>query len=381
MTNATRISGLPDKPSTLVLTDAAADRFAGSHLGGTVDAAMLAVIAAEHLHSGRTAGWRTLDTSGEWKLEADIISSYRQQGESDEILYRVLDGIGLLRVTEKSVRVKVAAPSPAAALAVENWFRQRFPEHVEEDKFKGKVLTRVIWQGHDGYPEEFSRNIDSEKFIDVERNYAESTRNSMAELLEFRPPSKAGRLVLFHGAPGTGKTHAILSLAAEWREWADLMMISDPERLMSDPSYLLKLIRTPESARGTKAKFNSNRWQVLVLEDAGEFLAPTAKVETGQALSRLLNITDGIVGRASQSLLLITTNENSKNLHPAVSRPGRCMAEIEFNALNRAEIAAWCADRELETPDRDTMTLAELYAATRGKEIVSKPQSKIGFAA
>ena len=28
---------------------------------------------------------------------------------------------------------QVAAPSPAAALAVENWFRQRFPEHVEED--------------------------------------------------------------------------------------------------------------------------------------------------------------------------------------------------------------------------------------------------------
>ena len=119
----------------------------------------------------------------------------------------------------------------------------------------------------------------------------------------------------------------------------------------------------------------------MVLEDAGEFLTPTAKTETGQALSRLLNITDGIVGRASRSLLLITTNEHISTLHPAVSRPGRCLAEIEFTALEEDEITAWCDHHGVAKPERESLTVAELYAMTRGKRIKSAKQKKIGFAA
>lgn len=40
----------------------------------------------------------------------------------------------------------------------------------------------------------------------------------------------------------------------------------------------------------------ANRWKIVVLEDAGEFLAPDAKHLKGQALSRLLNVCDGVLG-------------------------------------------------------------------------------------
>jgi len=279
------------------------------------------------------------------------------------------------------VVVNSAGASPAAALEVENWFRQRLPEHIEEDKFDGSVLTRVVWAGNDGRSDEFARNIDAQRFSEMELNYATATRNRLGELAEFKPPARDGRLVLFHGEPGTGKSHAITALAAEWRDWADLMIISDPERLMSDPSYLLNLIRTTEGDTRHMRAQDWGRWQILVLEDAGEFLAPTAKTDTGQALSRLLNITDGIVGRASRSLLLITTNEHISSLHPAVSRPGRCLAEIEFTALEEDEISAWCDHHGVVNPEQKSLTIAELYAMTRGKRIKSAKQKKIGFAA
>ena len=38
-------------------------------------------------------------------------------------------------------------------------------------------------------------------------------------------------------------------------------------------------------------------WRLLVLEDAGELMAASARAEVGQGLSRLLNLTDGLLGQ------------------------------------------------------------------------------------
>ena len=48
-----------------------------------------------------------------------------------------------------------------------------------------------------------------------------------------------------------------------------------------------------------------------MLEDAGELICTSARSQTGQALSRLLNVADGLLGQGGRCLLLITTNEPS----------------------------------------------------------------------
>ena len=70
-------------------------------------------------------------------------------------------------------------------------------------------------------------------------------------------------------------------------------------------------------------------------------------------------VTDGLLGQGRQVLVAITTNENLYRLHPAVVRPGRCLAQIEVGPLSAAEATAW-----LGRPDEmaATATLAELYA-------------------
>ena len=55
-------------------------------------------------------------------------------------------------------------------------------------------------------------------------------------------------------------------------------------------------------------------------------------------------MTDGLIGQVHPTLVCITTNEPMAELHPAVRRPGRCLADIEVPRLSRAEAAAWLGD-------------------------------------
>ena len=65
-------------------------------------------------------------------------------------------------------------------------------------------------------------------------------------------------------------------------------------------------------------------------------------------------------------LVLITTNEPAGQLHPALTRPGRCISEIAFEPLGPAEIREWCEREEAAPPEVQRASLAELYAHVSG---------------
>ena len=89
------------------------------------------------------------------------------------------------------------------------------------------------------------------------------------------------------------------------------------------------------------------RWRLLILEDTGELLSADAKSQTGQGLSRMLNVADGLVGQGFPTLILVTTNDEIRALHPAIARPGRCASHIEFEALSDPEASGWLKGRGL----------------------------------
>jgi hypothetical protein len=102
----------------------------------------------------------------------------------------------------------------------------------------------------------------------------------------------------------------------------------------------------------------------LLLEDCDELIRGEAKQNTGQALSRLLNLTDGLLGQGRKVLVAITTNEDLARLHPAVVRPGRCLARVEVPALSFSEAASWLGTSA--GISAGGATLAELYALRHG---------------
>ena len=136
----------------------------------------------------------------------------------------------------------------------------------------------------------------------------------------------------------------------------------DPEVLLGDPSYLLQV------ALGDESDETAQRWRLLLLEDCDELIADDAKRASGQALSRLLNLTDGLLGQGRNVLVGITTNEDIRSLHPAAIRPGRCLAQIEVGLLPAREAAAWLGRaRGITAP----MTLADMYASRAAAEPIA----------
>lgn len=85
----------------------------------------------------------------------------------------------------------------------------------------------------------------------------------------------------------------------------------------------------------------------------------SARREAGAALGRLLNFTDGIIGQGSKTIVLLTTNEQLAELHPAVTRPGRCLAQVEFTRFTPSEGAAWLGSGYAYPTE--AKTLAELF--------------------
>lgn len=243
----------------------------------------------------------------------------------------------------------------------------------------GRVPVTFWTYGMNG-PQSFSRKIDVAPWDAIESNYSAAAREVLDAMMRDFRPARGGQLVLWQGLPGTGKTHALRAVAWEWREWAELHYVVDPEKLFGDHAdYLIQVLLSGENEIGAE---ESGKWKVLVLEDTGEILAADAKDRTGQALSRLLNTVDGLIGQGLKILVLVTTNDELKQLHPAVSRPGRCAVQLVFDRLDRIAAGDWAEAHGIERDQVTGMvTLADLYALAADGSTARKARSPVGFGA
>jgi len=148
-----------------------------------------------------------------------------------------------------------------------------------------------------------------------------------------------------------------------------LHYVTDPETFFGRPNYMLHVILEDEYDE-------DEQWKLLILEDTGELLAADAKTQTGQGLSRLLNVVDGIIGQGLKVMVLVTTNDDLRRLHPAVSRPGRCLANVEFVPFTQEEAEEWLARNGVES-DAAAGTLASLFGAASGDAVPERPP--VGF--
>lgn len=113
-------------------------------------------------------------------------------------------------------------------------------------------------------------------------------------------------------------------------------------------------------ARGEVANVASDRWKLVVAEDADDYVRSDARRRAGASLGRLLNVADGMLGQGLNTLVLLTTYEEITRLHPAVVRPGRCLCLVEFTRFSPAGAREWLG--VVDDPVRlGEPTLAELF--------------------
>jgi hypothetical protein len=193
---------------------------------------------------------------------------------------------------------------------------------VEPVKSKGTVHMMV--QGAQG-PEFISmpRKVESP----LERgNYSDSALAGYERVTkDLEGSNPAGRIAIFDGPPGTGKTHLLKSLLTECGKTAFVLVSPDLLTSMTGPGVLPALLDFSRSQA-------RNRSITFLVEDADECIAKRGG-DNMSAVSAVLNLGDGILGQLLDIRLVLTTNAKRKEMDEAVTRPGRLSALVKVDVL------------------------------------------------
>ncbi|MBL8346248.1 MAG: AAA family ATPase [Rubrivivax sp.] len=249
----------------------------------------------------------------------------------------------------------LAAPGETGSAICSQVFGALEQRLSKDSCYRGRVLSLEQQDPYSGHAARvYVHELDTVAREDVilpEQTLAAVERNVLV-FAEQRPAlRKLGmstqKGLLFHGPPGTGKTHCIRFLAGRLPHHTTLLITAEEVGLLPHYMGLARLLQPA----------------LVVIEDA-DLIARNRGERTGACdeamLNRLLNEMDGLRERAD--VFFILTTNRPETLEPALAgRPGRIDQTIEFPlptaALRQRLISLYA--RDLPLPALLTEELAQ----------------------
>lgn len=227
--------------------------------------------------------------------------------------------------------------------------------HIKPSKLTDNTVNIACWYQTQHGPTCINKNIECPPADNsIYNNYSQNTREKLQKLVDSELPS-GGKLIVFHGLPGGGKTWFIRYLINKWKTKATYHYVTDPENFFTNVGYLFQVINydnnnmpAPYGERSDVNVSQFQKWNIIILEDAGSYIElEEDKAYVNVSLNKLLNITDGLLGQGLKLLLIITTNKEDHKLNPAILRQGRCFANITFNPFSVFEARNWLKEHNV----------------------------------
>ncbi len=162
-----------------------------------------------------------------------------------------------------------------------------------------------------------------------------------------------GRIAVFRGPPGTGKTWSLRGLLYEVTEVTYINVSPHMVPQLATPGFV-------ELLMGLKKK---KKTMVLIVEDADEVLADRGEGNMS-AIAAVLNLSDGLLGALLDLRIVATTNAHKAELDRAVMRAGRLSAVAEVGKLSperATEAYKRITGGKGERIFREEISLADVY--------------------
>ena len=175
-------------------------------------------------------------------------------------------------------------------------------------------------------------------------------------------PNKKG-LILLHGDPGTGKTTYIKHLADK----IEKQIIFVPPMMtaaISDPGFIPFLMKYPDS--------------ILIIEDAETAIKDRNVTGNANAVSNILNLTDGILGECLKIQIVATFNTERTQIDKALLRKGRLVTDYKFKNLNIKKTNKLLKKLGIKEKVDKATSLADIYHYNEDN-ISNKNKTSIGF--
>jgi SpoVK/Ycf46/Vps4 family AAA+-type ATPase len=239
---------------------------------------------------------------------------------------------------------------------------EKIKKFVNVPKFESKIHL-IVKSSYGGFN---LSNFNVKKVsLDVETNYGKEFSEKSNVIIRALKDSEKTGLVMLHGLPGTGKSTYIKYLTNKIKK-KFIFFPSNMTEDLTSPSFIDFMIEQKDS--------------ILVIEDA-EKLIKSRDEFASNAISNLLNVTDGILGDIMKVKIIATHNTKREKIDEALLRKGRLIAEHEFGKLPEENVEKLFKKLKIDYSQKDVvpMTLTDIYNFKEQLLLSEAPKSKIGF--
>ncbi len=167
---------------------------------------------------------------------------------------------------------------------------------------------------------------------------------------DIRARTPAGRIAIFDGPPGTGKTYLIRGLLDEIKDATFVIVPANLIARLAQPGTIPALLKL-------KKKGSPEVPIVFIVEDADEVLAPRA-ADNMDSITNMLNFGDGILGSLLDIRIVATTNAKRQDLDEAILRPGRLSVVTKVEGLSAQRAGEIYHRLTGKSPFRDMISLS-----------------------